>query len=71
MISLQLVAFAAVREIVQKTRVAHLIHLVPSAPLFVTRDEEIILSAHFYMSHAVMMTPAMINSTRIAIFTYK
>ncbi len=69
--SLQSVAFATVREVVQKTLVAHVNHQDPSTPLFVTREEEIILSAHFYMSYEVMMTPAMINSTRIAICTYK
>ncbi len=65
--SLQLVALATVREIVQKPLVAHVNHQVPSVPLFVTREEEIILSALFYMSCQVTMTPAMISSTRLII----
>ncbi len=61
--SLQLVAFATVRGIVQKTLIAHVNHQDPSVPLFVTREEEIILSAPFYMSCAVTMTPATISSS--------
>ncbi len=65
--SLQLVAFATVGEIVQKTHVAHVNHQVPSVPIFVTREEEIILSAPFCMSCQVTMSPAMISSTRLLV----
>jgi hypothetical protein len=69
--SLQLVAFATVRGIVQKILAAHVNHQDHSAPLFLTREGDIILSLHFYMSYEVMMTPAMINNTLIAIVSLK
>jgi hypothetical protein len=71
--SLQLVGFATVRGIVQKTLVANINHQDPSASLFVTREGGIILrlSVCFYMSYGVMMTPAMINNTMIAIVNHR
>jgi hypothetical protein len=48
--SLQLVVFVTARGIVQKTLVAHADYQDPSAQLFVTKEKEIILSAHFYMT---------------------
>ncbi len=69
--SLQLVAFATVKGIVQNTLIGHVNHQDPSAPLFVTREEDIIISAHFYMTYGVMMTPAMIYNTRIAILSHE
>jgi hypothetical protein len=53
----------------EKTLTVHGDHQDPSAQLFVTREEEIIIiiSAHFYMSYGVIMISAMINNTRIAI----
>jgi hypothetical protein len=53
--SLQLVLFVTVRGIVQKTLVAHVDNQDPSAQLFVTKEEGIIISAHFYVTSGVMM----------------
>ncbi len=62
--------FVTVRGIVQKTLVAYVDHQDPSAQLFVTKEEGIIISAHFYMTSGVMMIPAMINYTKIARLTF-
>ncbi len=64
--SLQLVVFVTVRGVVQKTLTAYVDHQEPSAQLSVTKEEEIIITAHFYMTSGVTMIPATINYTRIA-----
>ncbi len=68
--SLQLVVFVTVRGIVQKTLIAHVNHQVPSAQLFATKEDNIIISAHFYMTSGVMMIPAIIKCTMIARLTF-
>jgi hypothetical protein len=68
---LQLVVFVTGRGIVQKTLIAHVDHHEPSAQLFVTKEEDIIISAHFYGTYGVTMIPAMIIYTRIGDLPFK
>ncbi len=57
--SLQLVVFVTVRGVVQQTLTAYVDHhQEPSAQLSVTKEEEIIITAHFYMTSGVTMIPA-------------